>query len=57
MKRKPHNTKAYNTSKADYTADIKKESPIIPQSHSEKVYPCKTDYVFNHTRNGDTKQK
>ena len=57
MKYKPQHTKAHNASEADYSADIKKKSAVIPKFQSKQTYARKTYYVLYRTRNGDTKQK
>ena len=57
MKRKTQNAEAYNASEADYPADIKEKSPVIPKPQTQKMYTRKTDYVLNRTRNSNAKQK
>ena len=42
--------KAYNASKADYSANIKEQSAVIPKLYMEIFNAGKPYYVFHHPR-------
>ena len=50
MESHTHHTKTYNTSKADYAADIKEQSAVIPKLYMEIFNAGKTYYVFHQPR-------